>query len=92
MASPMVAGVAALAISANAQITAVDLRALLMQNAARIRPSGLRRLPRRVAHRAGRQLGGQSAMQAPTLKILGGDAQRPPYTHPVAARLAPAPP
>jgi subtilisin family serine protease len=35
MAAPLVAGVAALAIGANPQISAVDLRALLMQNASR---------------------------------------------------------
>lgn len=35
MAAPIVAGVAALAISANPQINAVDLRGVLMQNAAR---------------------------------------------------------
>src|SRR3954449_9943350 len=37
MAAPMVAGVAALAVSANPHINAVDLRGLLMQNAARSR-------------------------------------------------------
>src|SRR3954471_2829660 len=35
MAAPMVAGVAALAVSGNPQISAVDLRGLLMQNAGR---------------------------------------------------------
>jgi subtilisin family serine protease len=35
MSAPLVAGVAALAVGANPQISAVDLRALLMQNAAR---------------------------------------------------------
>src|SRR3954466_11375735 len=37
MAAPMVAGVAALAVSGNPQISAVDLRGLLMQNAGRSR-------------------------------------------------------
>src|SRR3954454_15789865 len=70
MAAPAVAGVAALAITANPQISAVDLRGVLMQNAARSRlavAAGYVDAPHTVL--AASSTAG-AALQAPTLKIL----------------------
>ena len=54
MAAPMVAGVAALMVSVNPNITAVDLRALLLQHAAAAPAAGRGRLRRRARLRARR--------------------------------------
>src|SRR3954469_15363754 len=70
MAAPMVAGVAALAVSANPHINAVDRRGLLMQNAARSRlpvAAGYVDAPHTVL--AASSAAGV-ATQAPKLKIL----------------------
>src|SRR3954447_20999987 len=70
MAAPMVAGVAALAITANPQISAVDLRGVLMQNAARSRlPVAAGYVDALHTVLAASSTAG-AALQAPTLKIL----------------------
>ena len=70
MAAPMVAGVAALAVSANPQINAADLRGLLMQNAARSRlPVAAGYVDALHTVLAASSAAG-FATQAPTLKIL----------------------
>jgi subtilisin family serine protease len=71
MAAPMVTGVAALMASVNPRISAVDLRALLMQNAARSRlPVAAGYVDALRSVLAATSAVGYSSTQAPRLKIL----------------------
>src|SRR3954447_25301654 len=86
MAAPMVAGVAALAVSANPQISAVDLRGLLMQNAARSRlPVAAGYVDALHTVLAASSAAGY-ATHAPTLKILTA-TRKTRRTHIQAAAL-----
>jgi len=71
MASPMVAGVAALAASVNPRISPVDLRAVIMQNAARARvpvAAGYVDALRSVV--AASHASGYDSTQPPRLRVL----------------------
>jgi subtilisin family serine protease len=71
MAAPMVAGVAALAIAAHPQISAVDLRALLMQNAARSQlPVAAGYVDALHTVQAASSTAGTNVSQPPRLQIL----------------------
>src|SRR3954470_14790857 len=86
MAAPMVAGVAALAVSANPQVNAVDLRGLLIQNAARSRlPVSAGYVNALHTVLAASSAAGY-ATHAPTLKILTA-TRKTRRTHIQAAAL-----
>src|SRR3954469_4941651 len=70
MAAPMVAGVAALAVSGNPQISAVDLRGLLMQNAGRSKLPVAAGYVNALHTVLAASSAPGVATQAPTLKIL----------------------
>jgi subtilisin family serine protease len=76
MAAPMVAGVAALVAGANPQISAVDLRAALMQNAARSDlPVAAGYVDARHTVLAATGRVGYEPPQAPAVKILGATSK-----------------